>query len=210
VGRTAKIGVHNRAVECCLKPRSQFAEEQNKMPRVVEGGTVYVNRRARKVAHFPEFSIRILRGAHEMMSVVYQEDARTLTFEGELVAPDWKQINLLIPADFPAEDLTRVVKNLEKGIAELGYEYRILRHGAIEAVPEEDRQRALAELRAMGWDPQVSADGAAVEMKRSEGAAALPDEIGGEQSMRVAALVMALHGKRHKLDELARSKSAQG
>jgi hypothetical protein len=169
---------------------------------------VYVNRRTPRAADFPGFSLRIQRGTRELVSVVYDAGGRSTTFEGHLTGAGWKQIELLIPADFHADHLDRVVANLAKGIGELGYEYRILRRGDAEAVPESERKAALAELRKMGWEPEISSDRSQVELKRADGSRAPSPEEALAQSERLARLVESLHGTRYRLEELARSKGA--
>ena len=159
-------------------------------------------------ADFPGFSIHIRRGSRNQVSVLYESGSRSTTFEGSLTGEGWKQIELLIPADFQADRLDLVVASLAKGIGEVGYEYRILRRGDAEAVPESEREAALAELRKMGWEPEVSADRAQVELKRTDGAAAPSPQEAIAQSERMARLVAALHGTRYKLEELARSTGA--
>lgn len=169
---------------------------------------MYVNRRTPRAADFRGFSLRIQRGARNLASVVYEEKGRTHTFEGELVGSGWRQLNLLIPSDFSTTGLDRVVSNLAKGIGELGYEYLIRRRGAPEAVSEKERKAALAELRKMGWEPEISSDHTQVELKRVDGShSPAPDEALA-QSVSLARLVESLHGTRYKFEELARSKGA--
>jgi hypothetical protein len=169
---------------------------------------VYINRRTPRAADFPGFSLRIQRGSREMMSVIYETNGHSTTFEGSLTGPAWKQIELLIPADFHANHLDRVVADLAKGIGGLGYEYRILRRGDAEVVPEAERKAALVELRKMGWEPEVSADRSQVELKRADGSREPSPQDALAQSENMARLVAALHGTRYKLEELARSAGA--
>ncbi|HEV2490199.1 MAG TPA: hypothetical protein VGT03_10355 [Candidatus Acidoferrales bacterium] len=169
---------------------------------------MYVNRRTPRAADFPGFSLRIQRGTRKMMSVIYESNGHSTTFEGTLTGPGWKQIELLIPADFHANHLDRVVADLAKGIGELGYEYRILRRGDAEVIPESERKSALAELRKMGWEPEVSADHSQVELKHTDGSREPSPQDALAQSERMARLVAALHGTRYKLEELARSPGA--
>jgi hypothetical protein len=176
------------------------------------GASVYVNRRTPRAADFRGFSLRIQRGARNLASVVYEEKGRTHAFEGELVGPGWRQLNLLIPSDFvgdgPSHDIDRVVANLSKGIGELGYEYLIRRRGESEVIPERERKAALAELRKMGWQPEISSDHSQVELKRADGSRAPSPEEALAQSERLIRLVESLHGTRYKFEELARSPGA--
>lgn len=169
---------------------------------------MYVNRRTPRAADFRGFSLRIQRGARNLASVVYEEKGRTHTFEGELVGAGWRQLNLLIPSDFASGGLDRVVANLAKGIGELGYEYLIRRRGQAEVIPDSERRAALAELRKMGWQPEISSDHSQVELKRADGAASPSPEEAIANSERLASLVESLHGTRHKFEELARSPGA--
>lgn len=168
---------------------------------------MYVNRRTPRAADFRGFSLRIQRGARNLASVVYEEKGRTHTFEGELTGPGWRQLNLLIPSDF-SSGIDRVVANLAKGIGELGYEYLIRRRGQAEAIPDSERRAALAELRKMGWQPEISSDHSQVELKRADGANFPSPEEAIANSERLARLVESLHGTRHKFEELARSPGA--
>lgn len=169
---------------------------------------MYVNRRTPRAADFAGFSLRIQRGARNLANVVYEEKGRTHTFEGELVGSGWRQLNLLIPSDFPPNGLDRIVANLSKGIGELGYEFLIRRRGESEVVPEKDRKAAIAELRRMGWEPEISSDHSQVELKRKDGSRAPSPEETSAQSQRLATLVQSLHGARYKFEELARSPGA--
>lgn len=169
---------------------------------------MYVNRRTPRAADFRGFSLRIQRGARNLASVVYEEKGRTHTFEGELVGSGWRQLNLLIPSDFAGAGLDRVVANLAKAIGELGYEYLIRRRGESETIPEKERKAALAELRKMGWEPEISSDHSQVELKRADGSRAPSPEEALTQSERLIRLVESLHGTRYKFEELARSPGA--
>lgn len=169
---------------------------------------MYVNRRTPRAADFRGFSLRIQRGARNLASVVYEEKGRTHTFEGELVGSGWRQLNLLIPSDFSGDNLDRVVTNLAKGIGELGYEYLIRRRGDSETVPDKERRAALAELRKMGWEPEISSDHSQVELRRADGAGSPSPEEAIAQSERLKRLVQSLHGTRYKFEELARSPGA--
>jgi hypothetical protein len=169
---------------------------------------MYVNRRTPRAADFPGFSLRIQRGARNLASVVYEEKGRSHTFEGELAGPGWRQLNLLIPSDFSGDGLDRVVANLAKGIGELGYEYLIRRRGEGEKIPEKERKAALAELRKMGWEPEISADRSQVELKRADGSRSPSPDEAIANSERLARLVQTIHGTRYKFEELARSPGA--
>jgi hypothetical protein len=169
---------------------------------------MYVNRRTPRAADFPGFSLRIQRGARNLASVVYEEKGRSHTFEGELAGPGWRQLNLLIPSDFSGDGLDRVVANLAKGIGELGYEYLIRRRGEGEKIPEKERKAALAELRKMGWEPEISADHSQVELKRADGSRSPSPDEAIANSERLARLVQTIHGTRYKFEELARSPGA--
>jgi hypothetical protein len=177
-------------------------------PAGAGGASVYVNRRTPRAADFRGFSLRIQRGARNLASVVYEEKGHTHTFEGELAGPGWRQLNLLIPSDFSGDGLDRVVANLAKGIGELGYEYLIRRRGEAEAIPEKECKAALAELRKMGWEPEISADRSQVELKRTDGSRSPSPEEAIANSERLARLVQTVHGTRYKFEELARSKGA--
>jgi hypothetical protein len=170
---------------------------------------LFFNRRAPRIASFPDFTVRVLRGARGLVSIVYEEEDYNRSFEGELTGSKHNQINMFMTSDFPAKDLDRVVANLVKGFEQLGYEYWIRRRDGAEVVPESEREAALFELRRMGWEADVSVDRLRVEMKRIDGAHAPTLEEAMSASSHMAQLVQALHGTRYKFDDLARSKSAQ-
>lgn len=88
----------------------------------------------------------------------------------------------------------------------MGYGYVIARLAELEIVFEIERQNAIAELNAMGFDIEVSPDRKQIRQKRRPGAPRFGLQTARDQGPRMTALLEAVHGRRQRLEILAKSK----
>jgi hypothetical protein len=76
----------------------------------------------------------------------------------------------------------------------------------IETVPETERQAAMAELRPMGYELEISADRKQIRQKWIAGTPKLGLEALRKTTPRYMTLLQAVHGTRKRFEILAKSK----
>jgi hypothetical protein len=157
-----------------------------------------------------DFSLRIESVTRECVAVVYQEGERVWRFGGELMGSRWQDINVAVPKDLADADTRRIVANLARGLADLGYGYEIVRWG--EPVPEPDAERAAAqaELRNMGIAVEVAPDGRAVRSSPLPGWRRPSREEAQETAPHMLKLIIDVAGSRRPAEILATSLAADG
>jgi hypothetical protein len=105
-----------------------------------------------------------------------------------------------------AAQTTQVVADLVTAFQAFGYGYVIARLTEIEIVPETERQNAIAELNAMGYEIEVPPNRKQIRQKRRPGAQRSDLQTLRAQAPRVSALLQAVHGRRQRLEILTKSK----
>src|SRR5215475_11565713 len=111
-----------------------------------------------------DFSVEIKRKVRELIEVIYVENGKMLFFRGELAGSKWEQLILRIPDELSISDQSNVVANLGAAFEKLGREFVIYQMGPLEPIPEAERQSAISQLRELGFEPEVSADGSKVSL----------------------------------------------
>ena len=86
------------------------------------------------------------------------------------------------------------------------YDYVIARPLGVDVVPESERQAAIAELRDMGYEIEVSEDQKQIRQKKLPGAPPVDRETARKQIPRMVSLLQSVHGKRPRFETLAKSK----
>ena len=152
-----------------------------------------------------DFSVRIKPVFREAVSVIYTREGKMLTFGGERIGRRWEGIALQLSPDLGDSELAQIVRDLETAFLALRYGYVIDRKIAVDTVPESERQAALAELREMGYEIEVLPDGKIRQTRRTD-AARQNIETLRKQAGRMLSLMQAVHGKRARLETLAKSK----
>jgi hypothetical protein len=165
----------------------------------------YRNRKYRGV----DFSVRINPEVREGLSVIYTRKGATLRLRGERIGRNWEGIEVHIPQEVEVTEMSHLVGDLETAFRAMKYAYVIARKAPAEPVSETDRQAAIVELREMGFDIEVSADGTIRQTRGSGGPRGDHDiETLRETSPRIVFLLQSAHGTRSRLEILARSKQS--
>jgi len=151
------------------------------------------------------FRVRIDPVVREAVSVIYTHHGTKLKLGGERIGKKWEGISVQIPQEIDGERLAQIVVHLEIAFRSLGRGYVISRLGAVEIVDETERQAAIAELREMGYEVEVSADRRQIRQKPIEGTARQDKEALRRLAPRMAYLIQAIHGKRQTFQVLAKS-----
>ena len=104
------------------------------------------------------YSISIHAGHRELVSVTYVRGTDSFTLDGERYGTGWDSISVWLDEKIDDGLVTQLVKDLSEGLTAMGYGFTISRFGARQAIPEDERQQAIASLRAMGMEAIVSGD----------------------------------------------------
>ena len=152
-----------------------------------------------------DFSVRIEPIFREVISVIYTRQGTSLELEGQRIGTKWEGIEVQLPENAENEQVAQIVRDLETAFVALSYGYVIARKAAVEAVPETERQSALAELREMGYEIEILSGGK-IRQTRSAGAPRQDVKMLRKQASRMISLMQSVHGKRQRLETLAKSK----
>lgn len=156
--------------------------------------------------HGSDFSVRIEPMGREAVYVIHTRQGTSLNLDGQRIGRKWKGIAVYIPHEVEAERASQIAHDLEAGFQAMGYGYVIARLGEIETVPETERQAALAELRQMGFELEVSADRKQISQKWIAGTPKPSLEGIRKTIPRQMALFQAVHGTRKRFEILVKSK----
>jgi hypothetical protein len=152
------------------------------------------------------FHVRIEPGFREVVSVFYTRDGTTLKLGGERIGKKWEGISVHIPQEVEAIRASQIARDLETAFQSMKYGYVIAHLLGVDDVPEVERQAAIAELRQMGYDIEVSADRKQIRQKRLPDAPCINIEIARKQAPRMMMLLQSVHGTRPRFEILAKSK----
>jgi hypothetical protein len=156
--------------------------------------------------HGNGFTVRIVPGQREIVSIIHERAGVELKLGGERVGKNWKSIDVRIPEEVEASRALQVARDLEAAFQAKGLGYVISRALGTEIVPEAEREAAMTELREMGFEARVSADGSAVNTTKIQGAPQRSAEEWRKFGPRMMTLVSAARGKRPRFEILAQSK----
>lgn len=148
------------------------------------------------------FSVRIDPVFREAISVIYTRQGKSLKLSGERIVRTWEGIDVQLPAGLDDAEVPQTVRDLEAALIGLRYSYVITRKIGVDIVPEPERQAALAELRAMGFEIEVLPDGKI----KIAGKPRQDVETLRTQVPRMISLMQSVHGTRQRLETLAKSK----
>jgi hypothetical protein len=76
----------------------------------------------------------------------------------------------------------------------MGYGYVIGRSAGTDVVPETERRAAIAELREMGYEIEVSSDRREIRQKRIARAPHLDNDTARKHALRMMSLLQSVHG----------------
>lgn len=153
-----------------------------------------------------DFSMRIQPLRREALSIVYTRQGTNLNLDGQRIGSKWEGIELYIPPEVEPERASQIAHDLEAAFQAMDYRYVIARLSEIETVPEAERQAAIAELRQMGYELEISADRKQIRQKWIAGTPKLGLEALGKTTPRYMSLLQAVHGTRKRFEILAKSK----
>ena len=153
-----------------------------------------------------DFSVRIEPLGREAVGVVYTGRGTNLNLDGQRIGDRWQGIEVYLPPELEAELSSQISGDLETAFQAMEYGYVIARLSAIETVSETERQQAMAELREMGHDIEVSDDGKQIRENWIAGTPKLGLAAWRKTMPRYLSLIQAVQGKRKHFQILARSK----
>jgi hypothetical protein len=156
--------------------------------------------------HGVDFSVRVRPRSREAVSVIYKHRGTQLDLGGERIGSKWEGIKVLIPSDLEVEKVTILVNHLEVAFHALGLGYVIIRLVEVEHVNEVDQQAAIAELREMGYEIELSADRKQARVKAIPGTRPGDRETLRNQIPRMMSLIQDVRGTRQRYQTLAKSK----
>ena len=142
----------------------------------------------------------------EVVYVIHTRQGTSLNLDGQRIGRKWEGIEVFIPHEVEAARAPQIVRDLEAAFQAMDYGYVITRLGEVETVPETERQAAIAELRQMGYELEVSADRKQIRQKWILGTPKLGLEALRKTTPRYMSLLQAVHGTRRRFEILARSK----
>jgi hypothetical protein len=152
-----------------------------------------------------DFAVRIEAVMREGMEISHTRNRKRLDLKADYIGG---MIDVRIPQELEKDQVSQVVNDLEVAFRAMSYPYFITRLVAVEIVPESERQAAVAELREMGYDIEVSGDRRQVRQKRIEGAAVPDREAAVKQASRMMGLMQSVHGTRYRSEVLGKSGEA--
>jgi hypothetical protein len=153
-----------------------------------------------------DFSVRIEPMGREAVYVVYTRRGTNLNLDGQRIGSRWEGIEVYLPPEVEAEQSSQIALDLETAFQAMDYGYVIARLSAIETVPETERQEAIAELRQMGYELEISADRKQIRQKWIAGTPKPGLEALRKTTPRYMSLIQAVHGTRKHFQILAKSK----
>lgn len=150
--------------------------------------------------------VRIRTIAREVVSVIHTRQEISLNLDGQRIGRKWEGIEVHVPQDVGVEKASQIAFDLEAAFQSMGYGYVICRLAGVDIVPETEREAAIAELREMGWEIEVSPDRKQISQKRISEAPHLNTETARKQAQRMMSLMQAVHGSRQRFQILTKSK----
>jgi hypothetical protein len=153
-----------------------------------------------------DFSVRIKKVFRELVSIIYTRGGTSIKLSGQYIGQHWEGIEVHIPRQIEAEQVSRISSDLETAFQAMHRRYLIVGSAGTDVIPEDEREAAIAELREMGWEIEVSPDRKQIRQKRAAGAPPIDAETTRKMALRMKLLIEAIHGTRQRLQVLAKSK----
>lgn len=153
-----------------------------------------------------DFTVRIEPMGREAVYVIHTRQGTSLNFDGQRIGRKWEGIEVCIPHEVEAAPASQIVRDLEAAFQAMDYDYIIARLTEVETVLETERQAAIAELRQMGYELEISADRKQIRQKWIAGTPKPGLEAIRKTTPRYMALLQAVRGTRQRFEILARSK----
>jgi hypothetical protein len=152
-----------------------------------------------------DFSVRIESIHREVVSVVHTRRRTSLNLSGERIGRKWEGIEVHIPLEVEAAQVSQIVRDLETAFRAMRYGYVIARKAGMDIVPEAEREAAIAELREMGYEIEILPD-RTIRQTHSEGGPRHDRETLRRTAPRIMSLIQSLRGTRQRVEILAKSK----
>jgi hypothetical protein len=149
-----------------------------------------------------DFSVRIESIHREAVSVVHTRHRTSLNLSGERIGRKWEGIEVHIPPEVDAAQVSQIVRDLETALGAMRYGSVIARKAG---VPEAEREAAIAELREMGFEIELLPD-RTIRQTRLEGGPRHDRETLRRTAPRIVSLMQSLRGTRQRFEILAKSK----
>jgi hypothetical protein len=156
--------------------------------------------------HGDHFRVYIESRVREGVTVIYTRDGATLNLSGERIGRKWEGIEVQISQEVESSRAAQIARDLETAFKAMRYDYVIAAVEGTDLVPETERLAAITELRDMGYEVEVSADRNTIRQVRAADAPAMNREIARKQAPRMMTLLQSVHGRRTRLNVIAKSK----
>jgi hypothetical protein len=166
-------------------------------------------RKPRNEVRTPDYTLRLKSRFRELVEVIYNEGDRKFVFDGELVGKTWRQINISLPNNLSDQDIQRIVPRLAAALTKLRHEFMISKIASIEVVPDTEQAAGFAEIREMGYEPEVDAEGSQLKLTKGPNWKKPEGKQAKEQALQMMRLINAARGKRARVEILAKSDSAE-
>jgi hypothetical protein len=150
-----------------------------------------------------DYSVPIESIFREVVSVIYKRQRTTHNLSGARIGSKRRGIQVFIPSELDAAQIPRIVLDLKTALEAMEYGYVIVRETSVEIVPEPERQAAIAEFRATGWEIEILSDGKITQTARA-GAPQVDIETLRARTPRMMTLVQTVHGRRQLIEILAK------
>ncbi len=151
------------------------------------------------------FHLRIEPGVRELVSLFYTSQGTTLKLSGERGGENLEGIHIFIPPEVESNRGAEIARDIATGLGAMRYGYVIAQKTGEEIVPEAEREAALAELRAMGYDLEVSADRKRIQIRKKSGPPRAERGPIRPWGLRMKELLLSVHGTRPRHEILAKS-----
>jgi len=148
-----------------------------------------------------KFSLKIVAVFRECVRLQYCRAGVTQDLSAEYVGRRWGALDVRVPSGLESGNLKSLVEDLEVGLRAMGREYLIKEIGEPVEVPQEEKERAVARLRQLGFEPEVLPD-TSIRLKPSR---TRQKSYSARHSVEIMTLLQAVHGRRSLVKELAHS-----
>jgi len=152
-----------------------------------------------------DLSVEIEQVFRECIAVVHTHRGIRRRYSGERIGRKWEGLEVHIPADVSADEASQISVDLATAFRAMGYGYVIAHEVGTEVIPDSEKDTALAELRAMGYEIEFLPDGK-IRQTRSANAPKQDIESLRKATPRMMMLIHSLRGRRTRLEVLAKSK----
>jgi hypothetical protein len=152
------------------------------------------------------FSVRVEPIEREAVSVIYTRQEKTLHLDAQRIGKKREAIEVHISHDVDPARAAQIARDLEAAFQAMDYGYVIARLLEVEAVPDAEIQAAIAELRQIGYELDISLDRKQIRQKWIPGMPKPSPESIRNSMPRYLTLLQTVRGTRQRFEILARSK----